>query len=836
MKTDITPPTVIASGIVSELDGLRDFLEAVVSSSEIKRSIICVESSAFTGELGIFCSKYIIGARLRHSAGVSDNLSKINGFEAIRQIFSLRDGNINQIEASADDIAQLRTSVAIDIFSLLDWAGQNSAGPPSLEAALDGVVESFAQTMTPMESSEASQISSINLSVILPGDPASDSPDAALGLDGGYTGADQTTGGQSLIGYPESAGVPAAIRLSGEVGKMPELPGSESEFPQGSEGENNLSHDQLQESGMFLGNPIDAFQLSLIPTPKNWNPFGGAASSTEGFNAPDEDQDRASEFWKKRRVSAMSEKDQNAVWQIYKDGQRTDRVREFIKVKKEKPVADDPLKFEHKGASDYVTRLNVALVVAVCIGTIAASLLLNHLMANAHDHQMSARGAQRLSRGESLGALLDFDSVVAHNGRSAQAYIDRASAYMALGDCENAANDYRKARENDPKDSRAYIGEASAILKRYDYTNAMILLNQALRLAPGSSEALTLRAIVAASLGKYEQTISDASKAIGSDPNAQPELYEWRAFAEWKSGKYKEALQDYDKAIDATTSDAQVFLGRGSCYLALGQTDRAMKDLHRAISIDAKLAEAFTARGKAYTSKEEYKNALADLTQAIELQRTSETYVTRGQLHARFREDGKAIADFDRALALAPGLADVEAQKAAAYSRVRHLKPIMSGDRPVVEPPLSERNLAKTSKAAPVGQPVIGQQSTPDPLTAVLTDALRGSPNDTKSRRYLAYTFMRNGNYKAAVEQFKMLADAHSLGQQDQLSYADALAHKGDTEQSIYIYKQVFDRNPYDRVARSNLIKLYMQEGRSFEAAALRSGVVTAGSAGPKRP
>lgn len=793
MKTDTPPPVVIASGKVSKLDGLRDFLETVVSSEEIKRSVICVESGSLSGEIGVFCSRYIIGARLRLTGDGAEELAKVIGFEAIRQIFSLRDGTISHVEASADDIALLRTSVAIDIFSLLDWSAQNSAGPPPMEVALDGVIESFAQTMLPMESGEVSHA---------PLHPHE-------GPHVGHTAVDEPRDDFSMYTRTEFD----TALLDGIGNDALDVP--------------------LEPAATFALAPIDPVELDQIPTPKAWNPFGIPQ------DIADEDSSNGqtvagSEFSAKRRESRMSEKDQKAVQQIYKDGQRTDRAREFIKVKKEKSVAD-PMKFEHKGAADYVTRLNVALVVLVCIGTIGSSLLLNHLMANAHDAQMAARGAERMARGESLGALLDFDSVVAHNSRSPKAFMDRASAYMALGDCDNAASDYRKAREIDPKDSRAYFGEASAILKRFDFTSAMRLLDDGLRLDPRSTEGLTLRAMVAASIGKYEQTISDATKAIGIDSNASPELYGWRAFAEWKSAKFKEALQDYDKAIGPTTSDAQLFLGRGSCYLALGQPDLALKDLHRAVTLDQRLAEAFTARGKAFTSQEDYKNALSDLTKAIELQRTSETFAARGRLHARFGQDGKAISDFDRALALSPDSKHIEALRVAAYSRVRRLKPIFAGDRPELDPPLPILAVAKAVQPASARQTANGTSANPDPLTAVLTDALRGSPNDTKSRRYLAYTFLRNGSYKDAVEQFKMLADAHSLGEQDQLSYADALARKGDIEQSIYIYKRVFDRNPYDRVARSNLIKLYMQQGRSFEAAALRSGVVTAGSSGARR-
>src|SRR5690348_1027099 len=123
MEPDTPEQGAVRKGHVSDVDGLRDFLEQVVSSQEIKRSIIKVESGTLAGDLGIFCSRYVVGGRFGPTADASDEplSGQVVGFEAVRRILSLRDGIISQIETDADGLSQVRTTLAIDIFSLLDW-------------------------------------------------------------------------------------------------------------------------------------------------------------------------------------------------------------------------------------------------------------------------------------------------------------------------------------------------------------------------------------------------------------------------------------------------------------------------------------------------------------------------------------------------------------------------------------------------------------------------------------------------------------------------------------------------------------------------------------------
>ncbi len=783
MDTEAPTPTIIQSAQVSNIDGLRHFLETVVSSDEVKRSVVRVEASGLSGEIGIFCSRYIVGGRILKSERISDpeRLAKVTGFEAVRQILSLRDGTVSLSEATSDQIALLRASLAIEIFSLLNWSDNSRTGAPPLEIALDGVVEAFAHTMTPME---AALVQPPPLPISLPAT-----------LNSGAISAEPPTG--PFEGQLEaSAWAPEALSAF----TSPDAATSIS--------------DKVQDRGgaqinFFPPPEFDFSELDQIPTPKDL------------IAEQPSEKDKG---LLRRTQSSISDNERSQVGQLYRERQRSQTTREFLKVPKQPGTA---AQFRSKKFEFYVTPTTILKAVGLWGCAVLVFSVATNLYASEQNRQASARGAARLEHGDGLGALLEFDAVVRRTP-SAKAYLDRAKSYMLLGEFDNAAADYRKASELNPKESLAYLGQATAIAKRYDFIGALNLLNQSINLEPNNADAYVLRSDVESSLGKYPQAIEDASKALSMTPSPPKDLYESKALAEWKSQKYSDGLADYNKAIDATTRDAQLYLGRGGCLLALGNYDKALQDLNTAIKFDKKLDQAYALRAKVFSAKQQYANALQDLTHNIDSEPSASVYIERAKVYMRAGQDGKAIADLDQAITLEPNRPGVDALRTQAYARVRSQKPIIAGDR--AEP--AEVVAIKPVQVNAAGKPRISATATAaaDPLNSVLTDALRSSPNDTKSRRYLAYSFLRNGNYKAAAEQFQMLGGAGTLGVQDQLSYADTLAHLGNTDEAISLYKSVFDGDPYNRVARSNLIKLYMQQGRSFEAAALRSGMVRASS------
>jgi tetratricopeptide (TPR) repeat protein len=56
-------------------------------------------------------------------------------------------------------------------------------------------------------------------------------------------------------------------------------------------------------------------------------------------------------------------------------------------------------------------------------------------------------------------------------------------------------------------------------------------------------------------------------------------------------GEYAKALNDFDKAIEADTTNAEAYCRKGVAYLYLGVYDKAIEYLEKGITLDASMEE-----------------------------------------------------------------------------------------------------------------------------------------------------------------------------------------------------------------------------------------------------
>jgi hypothetical protein len=104
--------------------------------------------------------------------------------------------------------------------------------------------------------------------------------------------------------------------------------------------------------------------------------------------------------------------------------------------------------------------------------------------------------------------------------------------------------------------------------------------------------------------------------------------------------------------------------GQGNTYLANKQYDLAIQKFDEAISLgDTKL---YYNRGLAWLAKHEYERAIADFTQAAKFEHGNHfIYIRRAEANEQKGDRDSAIADYRRALALAPDLTVADQIKAA---------------------------------------------------------------------------------------------------------------------------------------------------------------------------
>jgi tetratricopeptide (TPR) repeat protein len=119
-----------------------------------------------------------------------------------------------------------------------------------------------------------------------------------------------------------------------------------------------------------------------------------------------------------------------------------------------------------------------------------------------------------------------------------------------------------------------------------NYLFAADAFTEDIREHPRSAIAWNNRAVTRVRLGDLNGAIRDYNRAIELSPD-DPEIYFNRANALVSAGLYDEAIVDYDRAIQLNPFYARAIFNRGSAYALAGKPDPARHDWQAAIGLEA---------------------------------------------------------------------------------------------------------------------------------------------------------------------------------------------------------------------------------------------------------
>lgn len=194
------------------------------------------------------------------------------------------------------------------------------------------------------------------------------------------------------------------------------------------------------------------------------------------------------------------------------------------------------------------------------------SLLVLSVAASAHAQnpgtakEFLKRGITKFSKGDTDGAISDFNKAIELSPQMAEGHYNRGKARRAKGNLDGAIDDYERAMELDP---------------RLTSNNRDI------------TQAYTNRGFIRANQFDIEGAISDFDKAIHVSPN-DADSYIKRAEAHLIKGDFQDAVLDFDKGIalnPPNSSASLAYAGRGFTRLLQGNEDAARKDLDKSIKL-----------------------------------------------------------------------------------------------------------------------------------------------------------------------------------------------------------------------------------------------------------
>jgi tetratricopeptide (TPR) repeat protein len=312
-----------------------------------------------------------------------------------------------------------------------------------------------------------------------------------------------------------------------------------------------------------------------------------------------------------------------------------------------------------------------------------------------------------------------------------------------------------------------------------DYTAAVAVFTGCILKRPKHVHAYFCRGIAFQHLGRFDEALTDYTKAIELNPN---NFWHWynRGNAYRKLNLPRKALPDYTKAVELEPKFAQAWYNRGNAYVELGQPQKAVADYTKAIELEPKFAQAWYNRGYAYRKLNLPQKALPDYTKAIELEpKFAQAWCNRGNAYRKLNLPQKALPDYTKAIELEPKLAsawcnrgnaylelgqpqkavadytkaiELEANNAGiwldrgtAYLRLDQVQKAVADYRKAIE---INPNYAEAHGALAIA---LAQQRKTDEAVVAIRKALEIDPNTALNHFYLGFVLSQKGLCKEAI-------------------------------------------------------------------------------------
>jgi len=196
-------------------------------------------------------------------------------------------------------------------------------------------------------------------------------------------------------------------------------------------------------------------------------------------------------------------------------------------------------------------------------------------------------------------------------------YIGRASVKMDMDKLDDAILDLNEAIRIDPKDSEAFRVRGEAKRLKNDLAGAMADDDQAVLLSPDEL-AYVNRALVLRDKQDYTRAIADLDQAIVINPKSDL-AYSNRGEVQRLKGGLDQSLKDLDKAVELSPKSPLALSLRGDTLRAKGEFDKAIQDYTAANHFVSDFAPAFVGRGLALQSRGDLEAAASEFEKALKL-------------------------------------------------------------------------------------------------------------------------------------------------------------------------------------------------------------------------
>lgn len=327
-------------------------------------------------------------------------------------------------------------------------------------------------------------------------------------------------------------------------------------------------------------------------------------------------------------------------------------------------------------------------------------------------------------------------------------YVCRGLARSNDGDLKLAQSDYDQALRWVPDDGAVFAGRGYVAYLQGLSDQAIADLETALRLSPGSQDALRYLGLAYADKGELQKGLAAFERAITADPT-DPWPLMLRATALAKAGDRASAIRDANEALRlAGTQDSDAHLARGAVDYFLDDLASAKRHMEDAIRLNSDNGQAYLSLSRLLLRQDRLDEAARALAAAQRIvPRDSALMHNRGLLALARRDYAGVVREISASLAINSAQSEgfvvrgqaLEAQglrdQAIADYRAAGTKLALDADGRRAQT-IARTRLAVLVPTSPSGIPPSGRSDTPapaggerPPLPANRTDSAKATPH-----------------------------------------------------------------------------------------------------------
>lgn len=293
-------------------------------------------------------------------------------------------------------------------------------------------------------------------------------------------------------------------------------------------------------------------------------------------------------------------------------------------------------------------------------------------------------------------AIVAYDQATAIDPKNTQAWTQQGYTLAQLKRPAEALKSYSKAIEISGTNARALVGQCRVLNQLKQYEVALAACQKSLQgdnnwWEAGPAEAWSQQTHALIGLGKYEDAVSSANRALGIQPNSG-EAWNNRAVALFYLKKYPEALEStaqavqfnridgqawsnrakfaraagdlrlariaYEQATRVEPNNATIWADRSLLLWSIGLVEESLASAQKAVEVDPGLVLGWQNQAVALASLKRYDEALTSYGQALKLtQQNADVWSGLGVVLIQLRRYDQASAALQTALKLNPNSA-----------------------------------------------------------------------------------------------------------------------------------------------------------------------------------